>query len=105
SIPSRKTSETRERNADRFSKLSCINSELRNEWSIVDIATCQPLLSKIFLSSKQSTISKILSPIATPIRASSIEFVLLKTQKGKFWIGKSVSGAFADSIQLLRFGS
>jgi hypothetical protein len=50
--------------------------------------------------------SRIWSPIATPLRGASLRlFLLRKMPKGRFWIGKSVSGAFADSTQLSSAGS
>src|SRR5467141_514128 len=49
--------------------------------------------------------SKIWSPMATPARGFSFEFFRLKMPNGRFWIGKSQPGAFADSTQLFRSGS
>jgi len=49
--------------------------------------------------------SKIWSPMATPARRASFEFLRLKMPNGRFWIGKSQPGAFADSTQLFKPGS
>src|SRR2546430_153945 len=43
--------------------------------------------------------------MATPARRASFEFLRLKMPNGRFWIGKSQPGAFADSTQLLKLGS
>src|SRR6267143_1091852 len=43
--------------------------------------------------------------MATPARRFSFEFFRLKMPNGRFWIGKSQPGAFADSTQLFRSGS
>src|SRR3990172_11131602 len=48
--------------------------------------------------------SRIWSPMATPPRGDSLEFLLRKIPNGRFWIGKSVFGSFADSTQLFRSG-
>ena len=49
--------------------------------------------------------STICSPIATPPRNGSSEPRRRNTPNGRFWIGKSVAGTFADPTQLLRAGS
>src|SRR5579872_5558662 len=43
------------------------------------------------------------SPMATPTRGPPCLWP--NVQKGRFWMGKSVSGRLADSTQLFRFGS
>ena len=49
--------------------------------------------------SAQAARSRIWSPTAHPIRAGRAP-PRRKTPRGRFWTGKSVSGSFADSIQL-----
>src|SRR6185436_2677549 len=44
--------------------------------------------------------SRIWSPIATPPRGDSLAPLRLKMPNGRFWIGKSQPGSFADSTQL-----
>src|SRR5690606_41502503 len=45
------------------------------------------------------------SPIAAPPRGACVEPLRRKMPKGRFWIGKSQPGSFADSTQLFRSGS
>src|SRR6185436_5050527 len=49
--------------------------------------------------------SRIWSPIATPPRGDSLAPLRLKMPNGRFWIGKSQPGWFADSTQLVSAGS
>ena len=49
--------------------------------------------------------SRIWSPIATPTRGISPLPARRKTPNGRFWIGKSVPGACADSTHETRVGS
>jgi len=49
--------------------------------------------------------SRIRSPIATPPRGASVAPLRLKMPSGRFWIGKSLPGALADSTQLRACGS
>src|SRR5215831_4727957 len=62
-------------------------------------AAASPENTPALCAAARSTISP---PIATPPRKSSLEPLRRKTPTGRFWIGKSASGAFADSTQLSR---
>src|SRR6266545_4214398 len=53
----------------------------------------------------EAATSKTKSPIATPTTRFSDALLLEKIPKGRFWIGKSALARFADSTQLLSFGS
>jgi hypothetical protein len=54
---------------------------------------------------EHSRARRIWSPIATPPRGDSFFPLRLNIPNDRFWIGKSHSGAFAESIQLRRSGS